>query len=81
MRIQRRKHALHCRRDQIVVAGLVLIHVILANQFESFCKNRNLQVPVIFFAFRLLGFLCENARESAEQETSRCRNDHESPHI
>src|SRR5262249_40427444 len=81
MGVQGRKHALHCRSDEIVIARLVFIHVILPEQFQSLCENGNLRVAVIFFALSWLRFLCEHARKSAEHETSQQRDNNRAPHI
>src|SRR5438132_14272427 len=78
---QRRNHALHCRSHEIVIARLVLIHVILPEQFQSLCENGNLRVAVILWAFSWLRFLRERAGKSAEHETSQQRDDHQAPHI
>src|SRR5204863_6368214 len=81
MRVQRRKHALHCRVDEIVIARLVVIHVILPNQLESLCENGNLRVAVILFAPCRRRFLRKYACERGEYETNHQRDDHQAPHI
>jgi len=81
MRVQRRKHPLHCRRDEIVIARLVIVYVILPNQLESLCENGNLRVAVIVFALPWLRFLRERTGESTEHETSQQWNGQQTPHI
>src|SRR5262245_14670732 len=81
MRIQGRKHPLHCSGDEIVITRLVLIHVILPDQLQGFCENGNLRVAVILFSLWWLHFLRESARDSAEKDASQQRNDHDPPHV
>jgi hypothetical protein len=64
-----------------VIARLVVIHIILPNQFESLCENGNLRVAVILFGLSRLRFLRECARESAKQQTNQQWDDHHAPHI
>ena len=71
--IQRGKHALHCRGDEIVIARLVLIHVILPEQFERLCENGNLRVAVILFTLSLAALPARTLGKSAEHETSQQR--------
>jgi hypothetical protein len=68
MRIKRRDHAFHCRRDEIVIARLVPIHVILPDQFDRLCENGNLRVTVIFFILSRRRFLRVDARQDAKQQ-------------
>ena len=68
--------------DQVVVTRLVArLHVILPEQLDRFRENGNLRVAAIFFSLGRLHFLRENARNSAEQDASQQRNDHDPPHV
>jgi len=72
VRIERSEHAFHRRRDQIVVAGLTSIHVILPDQLNGFGENRYLRVTVILFVVRGPQVLETKAKENAqEQQTSK----------
>src|SRR5207244_12368638 len=81
MWVLRRHHPFPRRVDQIVIARLVVIYVILPNHLESLCENGNLRVAVIVFALRWPRFLRERAAENTEHETRQQWDDYQTLHI
>src|SRR5262249_16255171 len=71
--------SLHCSVDEIMIARLILVDVVLADQLQGFCENGNLRVAVILFGLRRLHFLRESAGNSAEQDASQQRNNQDPP--
>ena len=60
MRIERREHPFHRRIDEIVIARLISIDVILPEQLDRFGKNGNLRVTVVLLrlVLRFFGLPC-----------------------
>ena len=70
VRIERREHAFHRRVNQVVVAGLFAIDVILPDELDRFRENRNLRITGIFLlAGRADGVEAEPEQDEDENET------------
>ena len=69
--VERREHAFHRGVNQVVVAGLVAIHVILPEQLDRFGENRNLRIPTVVITAGGVRGVEPDAEQNVEEEQAR----------
>ena len=71
MRIERREHAFHRGVNEVVVTGLVAVHVILAQKLDGFREDRDLGITAVVIAAGRMGGVEADAEQNVEKDQAR----------